>query len=422
MDTDAAVDRAELLISQNRYGMAKDLLHQALASDPDHARGHAWLAWCLAQDRDQLKEATREAELAVFLAPDVSFTHSILAEVWENRNQLDKAHAAIDEAIAIHPDHSTYHGMKARLYAQGKKWKESLESAETGLSFDPEDESCGALRSHALERLGKVDDAGLQADELIRQNPDSSWAHSSRGWTLLQQGDYKAAQTSFAEALRLEPSNEFARNGMIQTLNSSNFLYRWFYLLMSKVSRMDSGTQWVLIIGLWLGMRFLGSLADKHPSFAPWILPIMGMYLLLVIMSWIMQPLFNTLLRFHPYGKHLLSAKEKWASNLIALTIGTSILLGAILGILGQTWLLFVLPVLLGMYLTIPIVIPFNCEATWARGVAIVVAITFAVWYLGIHGALFFGIFSVIPVQIYMLGILIYCFVGQILTKVEPKY
>ncbi len=61
METSAAIERAQLLISQQRYDMAQDLLRQALAQNPDHARAHAWLALCLSQNRDLLKDATREA-------------------------------------------------------------------------------------------------------------------------------------------------------------------------------------------------------------------------------------------------------------------------------------------------------------------------------------------------------------------------
>ena len=422
MESMAAIERARLLISQGRFDMAQELLHQALAKDPDIAQAHSWLALCLAQDRDKLKEATREAEQGVHLAPDDSFTHFVLASVWEDRNQIDKALAAIEEAIALDPVSASYYGTKSQLLSQKNNWTGALEAAEEGLTFDPEDESCSALRTVALERLGKVGDAREQAEESLRQNPDSTWAHSAHGWAMLQLGDYQAAQKSFAEALRLSPNNEMARSGMIQALNSSNFVYRWFYQSMIKVSRWSSSSQWILFIGLWLGMRFLNTLAKQNPGLEPWVLPITLLYLLFVMMSWIMVPLFNTMLRFHPFGKHLLSNKEKWASNLIAVILAISVALG-IATVIGQgDWIDLFVPILTGLYLTIPVMVPFNCDAPWAMRVGIVAASFFVLLFLAINVPPLFGIyllFFLIP--IYMFGILIYCFVGQFLMKVEAK-
>lgn len=422
MNSAKAIERASLLISQHRYDMAQEVLHQVLAQEPENARAHSWLALCLSQDRDQLKQATREAEQGVFLAPDDPFAHYILATVWENRNQNDQALAAIEEAIALNPIDAAFHGFKAQLLYNKNNWRGALRSAEEGLQFDPEDEACGALRSLALERLGKLRDADSQAEEALRNNPDSSWAHASKGWAKLQQRDYRAAQQSFAESLRLSPNNEMARTGMIQALNSSNFIYRWFYWLMIQISRLDSRTQWFLIIGLWFGIRFLNQIARKNPAFAPWVLPITLFYMLLVMMSWLMAPLFNTMLRFHPFGKHLLTKKEKWASNLIAGTLALSILSGLLLAWLHGDFLIFVLPLIGGILLTIPIGVPFNCDALWARTIAIVVAQCFAILYLGMLLLLGFDVFLEVLWMIYVVGILVYSVVGQLLIKVEPRY
>ncbi len=339
-----------------------------------------------------------------------------------DRNHLDSALASIDEAIRLNPAVSEYYGMKAQLLGQQHQWQAALQAAEDGLTFDPENEACGALRSLALERLGKVVDALRQAQESLRQNPDSTWAHSSLGWALLQKGDAKGAQKSFAEALRLSPNNEMARSGMIQALNSTNLLYRVCYLVLIKMSRLNSNVQWMLILGLWFGMRALRTLAKSNPSLAPWVLPITLLYLLLVMMSWIMLPLFNTMLRFHPFGKYLLTGKEKWASNLIAGTLVISLVLGCCVGFIQGDWIAAVLPFITGLYLTIPIIVPFNCGATWARWVAILVASIFALLYLAIAVPLVFGYFSEALYPIYMLGILVYCFAGQALARVESKH
>lgn len=421
MNPDIAVERARLLIQQDRYAQAEELLRMALSQTPNLAEAHSLLGLCLAQNRDQLVAATQAAERGVHLAPDNPFSYYILSVIWGQRNQLDSALATIDQAIALVPNSATFHGHRSHLLARQNKWQASLDAAENGLSHDPENEECATIRVLALERLGRVTDAIGEADAAIRQAPNSSQAHASRGWALLQKGQYRPAQEAFREALRLEPSNEFARVGMMQALNSSNFFFRTFYAMMMWVSRLDSRVQWGLIIGMWVGMNMLQSLAKKMPAIAPWVLPISILYLLLVMMTWIMHPLFNTLLRFHPFGKHLLSRKEKWASNIIAGTLVFGLIVGVTLGFVHQEFQIALLPIMFGIYLTIPTSVAFNTTAQWAVIVSIVAASCFGLLYLLIVGLMGASIFILPMVQVFIYGILLYCFAGQALIKAEDR-
>ncbi len=422
MTPDAAVSRAELLIGQNRYAQAIELLHQALAASPNDGRAHSLLALCLSENRDQLREATREAETGVHLAPDQPFSHYILSVVLERRNQNEQAMNAIEQALALAPTATPFHAVKAQLFSKQGKWKEALQAAEEGLAHDPEHEQCAAIRVFALERMGRVSDALAESERAVRQAPDSSHAHATRGWALLQKGNYRESQEAFREALRLEPSSEFARSGMIQALNSSNLFFRVFHQAMVWVSRLDSRMQWGLIIGLWFGMRFLRSLARTYPALGPWIFPISIIYLLLVMMSWIMHPLFNTFLRFHPFGKHLLSKKEIWASNLIAGTLVFGGIMGLAIGLGRQSTIAGVLPCLLAIYLTIPISVAFQTTARWAVIVSATAAVAFGLLFLANVVSLAMGTTNLTVLMLFSYGILVYCFVGVGLIRAEQRY
>lgn len=421
MNAETKISRASLLISQGRYKLAQDLLQQVLMEEPENARAHSWLALCLTQDRDRLREATREAEHGVSLSPDDSFSHYILAIVWEARNQVENALKAVNEAIAINPYNAQTFSLRSNLYLKKKDWNAALDSAEEGLALDPEDDALQGLRVIALERLGRISDARQQAEAARQQDPDSSWSHASLGHALLNQGDYRGAQKSFAEALRLEPGNELARSGLIQALNSSNFLYRWTYLLLIKVSRLSPKLQWPLLIGVWGGIQLLASAAETRPWLVPWVMPISLFYLLFAMMSWVMQPLFNTMLRFHSFGRHLLSNKEKWASNLIAGTIVVSVIFAASVAYSVQEWSLPLIPLLTGIYMMIPISIAFQCEARWTIGVATVVAVLFGLIYLAFNVGLIYRVILLDLFHALIYGVLVYCFASILLIRVEEK-
>jgi tetratricopeptide (TPR) repeat protein len=416
------VQRAQLLIGQDRHQDAERVLRQVLAGNPDYGHGHALLALCLMHDRERLAEANREAEQAIHLAPDDDCSHYVYALVMDRRNLKKAALEAIEQAIAINPVEAGLHGLRAHLLGGLNRWREALTAAETGLSHDPENGQCSALRSLSLERTGRVSDALGEANRSVSRTPDSSDAHASRGWALLNQGNHKEARIAFREALRLEPGSEFARHGMIQAINSGNIVFRLFYRFMLWMSRLDSRVQWGLILGLWFGMRFLNSLARANPWLEPWVLPISITYLLFVMLTWILMPLFNTMLRFHPFGRHLLNRREIWASNLIAGSILSGILAGSAAWLIqAEPWMGIVL-LLFAIQLTIPLAVAFNCEADWARNVATLFAIGFVLLYLSIVVLCLNNILPGPLAALFSLGLLFYCFFGQYLQSRKPRY
>lgn len=419
MSLNQNLQRAQLLIQQNRPEQAEQFLMKVLSEDPQNGYAHSLMAICMMRDRDRLLDATREAEAGIHADPDESYSYYVHSMVMSKRQQTDQALQSIERAIELEPTSADFHGKRAELYLEKKNWKACLKSAETGLQFDPENEACSAYRSLALERVGNVTDALAEADRAIQQNPESSYAHANRGWALFNKGEIKESQVSFREALRLDPSNEFARTGMISALNSNNFIYRNFYRFMLKMSRLNSQVLWGLIIGLWLGVRFLNGIAEQNPAIAPWIMPISIFYLLFVMMSWIAVPLFNTFLRFHPFGKHLLSTKEKWASNtiIVAILIG---LVTAIACVAQGNMLEAFLAVVFSIYMTIPLSIPFNTNVKWATIVAGVIAGVFGLMFLAIEFGLSMG-HAINLIQIFQFGILIYCFAGQALLTAQDR-
>ncbi|MGB7343684.1 MAG: tetratricopeptide repeat protein [Pirellulaceae bacterium] len=414
------IERAQLLINQDRFEQAEQCLRQALADDPQEGYAHSLLAICMMRDRDKLLAATQEAEQGIHAEPDSSFSYYAHCLVMQKRGQEDLAIQSIERAIELDPTDAGFHGLRAGLHAIANQWQACLDAAETGLSFAPENQQCASLRSHALERLGRVTDALDEAERATRQDPDSPHAHASRGWALLNNGDHKQAQLAFREALRLDPSDEFARQGMVASLNSNNFVFRHFHRLILKLSRLDPRAQWGLIIGLWLGVRVLNSIAAQHAWLQPWVAPITIAYVLLVMMSWIANPLFNTFLRFHPFGKHLLSNKEKWASNVIAMAFGVGAM-GSLMCMVRADWVGAFLCFLFAIYLTIPLSVPFNTDASWATKVASLIAVAFSGLFLSI--VVFLVVFSALPkwTLIYQFGILLYCFGAQSLLRARER-
>lgn len=341
-----------MLLQQHRYDLAERELRGILVEDPDLAEPHSLLAICIMQDESRLKEATDEAELAVGLEPDEPFGHYTLGHVWLARNRINEARQSAQLAIALDPYSAEYFGLLAKIELSNRSWQAALDAATSGLSVDPENSGCSHVRSIALERLGRSNEAVQSAREELSRSPESTMAHTALGWAALRSGNYQQAQESFREALRLDPSNEMARDGMIDALNSRSFVFRMVSGFHTWLSRFAAKYQFAMILGAWFVIQFLDGLAKKNPALAVITFPLIILYNLFVLLTLIATPLFNTFLRFNHFGRHLLKRREIWASNLIAVCLITALVSGVYIYALGGNgllyggyWLLMLIPV-----------------------------------------------------------------------------
>jgi tetratricopeptide (TPR) repeat protein len=382
------MERALLLFQQGRFEMAEGELRQALANSPEDSHAHALLGLCLSE-REKFTDATQEAQQAILLAPDFPFAHYAMAHVMHDRHRNEEALQAIGEAIRLDPTDADYLAVLSQIQLDQRNWPAALEAAERGLQHNPEHVGCTNLRAIALVKLGRREEAGATIDAALRKAPENSVTHANQGWTLLEKGESKKALEHFKESLRLNPENEWARQGIVEALKARHFIYAVmlkYFLWMSRLSRQ---AQWGVLIGAYLGNRFLSLMGNAKPEWRPWFLPIQITYLCFMLMTWIASPLFNLLLRLNRFGRMALSREQIVASNWIGLA-----LLIALLSLVGALLLPTKLPLLLVALvfgsLLLPISGTFNCAEGWPRN--IMALFTGAMATAGIAGVVAFGV------------------------------
>ena len=309
------IERAQLLINQSRYELATKELQKALAADPDDPIAHALMAICLAEQK-KFDQAYGEARQAATLAPDLPYTQYVLAFVRFQQDSLPEAEQSINKAIQLNPWDADHFALLAQINYRQKRWRDALKAAERGMEIEAEHLTCANLRAMALNQLGRGEEAGRALEDALAQDPENAFTHANQGWTALQRGDSKKALDHFREALRLDPTNDWARSGMVEALKARYFIYRLMLKYHFFMSRLSGGKQWWVLIGLLLVSRVIPFL------FAP--------YLLFVFLSWTSDPLSNLLLRLNRYGRLLLTKKEIIASNFVGGLILTSAVSGVI--------------------------------------------------------------------------------------------
>jgi tetratricopeptide (TPR) repeat protein len=417
---DKNFQHALVLLEQQRYDLAEEKLRQSLATTPEQGFTHALLAHCLCE-RQQWDEATEEARQAIHFAPDLGAAHAALARVLAERNRFDEAENAIREALRLEPDHPDHWSRLASIHLARREWQAALEAAEQGLSQDPEHIACANLHAMALVKLGRGDEAGRNIAAALARAPEDAFSHANQGWTLLHQGERQKALEHFREALRLDPGMEFARMGIVEALKAKNWLYRVMLHYFLWMSRLGRGMQWVIVLGGYFGYRALTQVAVQHPNLAPWIRPVLVVYIVFAVMTWIASPLFNLLLRFDKFGRHALSRDQVVASNWVAGLLAPALILAVAWLVTDNSLALFG-AITCGLLL-LPVSAVFHCQAGWPRRMMALYTLFLAILPIAFLPLVIFGFSDLggLALQAFLWGCILSGFVANFLVMQTPR-
>lgn len=369
------LDRARLLYHQSRFDMAEQEVRQALVERPNDEQAHALLALCLMR-QDKLPEAQAEVEQAILLSPDEPFPHYCRAIVMEHRQRFPQAQESIQEALRISPDNPDYWAQSALIQFRQRDWQAALDACLQGLKYDAEHAGCDNIRSAALTNLGRKAEAISTVDASLARDPDDEMAHANKGWALLHQGKPKEALEHFREALRLDPNYAYAQHGIVEALKARNPIYRWMLAYFLWMARLSDRARWGVILGGYFGYRFLNSVATNNESLAPWITPILVLYMLFVLLTWFSVPFFNLLLRFNKFGRYALSKDQRTSSNWFAACV-----LGVVGGVGAGLWTGDAMWLLAALYaggLALPLTTRYYFDPGWPRQVMTMLAVGMA--------------------------------------------
>jgi Tfp pilus assembly protein PilF len=341
------IEKALLLLQRSRYDLAEQELRRILAEDPEDAQAHALLA-CSLTEQNKLQEAESSARQAIQLAPDNAYCHYIMGWIKVQQDDLPTARRAVEEAIRLDPECSDYHGLRAAIYLGAQRWQEALDAANEGLRHDPTHQNCLNHRAMALVKLGRPEEAQQTIGRALQENPENEHTHANLGWAYLHKGQHEKALEHFSEALRLDPNFDYARQGLVEALKARYFLYRWLLQFFLWMSRLSPGVRGGLIVGAYVLVKVLQNTARQRPEIAPFVLPIVAFYGIFVLLTWIIDPLFNLALRCNKYGRHALSSKQRLNSSIFGLLLLVTIV-AALGGAVTKQPVLFLLALNVGL-------------------------------------------------------------------------
>lgn len=356
----AHIQRAVMLIQQSRFELAEKELRQTLAQHPDDAYVHSLLAICYDKLNDyrRAKEAAHEG---IHLAPASPFSFYAASIVSAGRNDYAQADQEIQQAIALDMTNASFFAHLAMIKIAQKQWVAAKAAAEEGLALDPEHVECTNFRAIAMVKLGDKIEAGAAIEHALQQDPEDAVSHANLGWSLLERGHPRQAMPHFREALRLQPNMEWARQGIVEAMKSHYFIYRIMLNWFLWIGRLQGRTQWLIILGGFLGYQVVAAIAAQNPALQPFLLPLIVVYIAFVVLTWISGPLFNLILRFNQFGRLALSDEQVRTSNWVGACLALAVAMTVSFFVTGTFEFLiaaiasaFLMPVLATYYVSDP--------------------------------------------------------------------
>jgi tetratricopeptide (TPR) repeat protein len=275
---------AKLLLAQGRHADAIGCLHKALEASPNDPAILGRLSLSL-HCVGRMDEALETIDLALTHSPELAELYAQRGLILSDLEEFQEAHKACAQAVILDPGHPLGHAARSELLAAEYRWGEAESAAREALQRDPEYLLAQNVLSQALLMQDKRDENEADLSARLERDPENAYTHCNVGRAALRRGNYLEAQEHFRESLRLEPSIEEARQGLLDAFRSRSPLYRAFLrfsFFIAKFSR--TGRLW-FALGVLLGYQLL-----FHGIFAPWPMLAVGIaliYLVLVLWSFV---------------------------------------------------------------------------------------------------------------------------------------
>ena len=374
---EALLRRAHLLMDQGRHADAAEWFQQVLAINPDDAHTLSQLALCWVHDPARRAHAVHAARQAIALAPDISYHHAVLAikliEIARPGQDglVREAGAAATKALELDPESSLAHSIQGLSLLRLHKYQGAEVAARRALALNTADTLAAQVLAMALLNLRKDGDLKSLVDWQLSENPEDAAAHVSAGFQALRLGQHRKACDHFREALRIDPSSNAAREGLIHSFRARSLIYRLylqFCHFMLRFGRKGSGA--VMLTG-YVGYRFAyASLKDSHPAIA-WSLA--GLWLVFALWTFLARGLGSALMLTDRFVRMAIRPKERWEGA----CVGGMVLLALLcLGFgLGRSDLGLVLAALACFLSAIPVASAFSNEHHIGKWIDLAVAV-----------------------------------------------
>lgn len=315
----AVLQRAQLLISQDRHQEAISLLEDHLVRYPEDFMARCLYLTSLIDSGQKEKSRT---VLNALLAdePDSPLVLSLASHVCLAEEKYADAEAYAHKVIDFAPNEPDSHIMLARVKLAQRNYDRAVESLDRALALDPESIEALNLKTFVA---GIIGDASTRdaLQEALQRAPENPFTIANQGYQMVRDGRTKEALERLKYALSLDPTNELARYAMLEAIKSKFFLYRLFFKYQEWAGRLTGTQSWIFLIGAYVFYRIINNVAQNNPELKPVLMPVVFVIAGLFLLTWIMTPLMNLFLLLIPYGRILLDDDDKYMARYTGIAL-----------------------------------------------------------------------------------------------------
>lgn len=403
--------RAEILIQQKKYAEAERVLNEMLSIDPGDVYILTLMAEvCLHQNKTEKAESLIDSALAI--SPDSGHLFYIKARIFIQKDQFDEAETWIQLALERDPEDSDFYAIWASVKLTRKQFLNAINLSNKALELDSENLLALNVRSTALLKLNNKEDSFHTIEGALREDPNNAFTHANYGWNLLENRDHKKALEHFREALKNDPTMEYAQAGMVEALKANNILYKLFLRYSFWIGNLTAKYQWGVIIGFYLGFRGLNYLASTNEALQPFLTPLLVLLALIAFSTWIITPVSNLFLRVSPFGRHLLTKKEIMSSNFVGASFIVFLIGIALYFIAGEEQALSI--AVFGFAMMLPYSVMFN-SSKYKNSLLIYAAVMTLIGVGAIWSAFTTGVLYNSYASIFLVGFIAFQWVANFL-------
>jgi len=190
------------------YALASDLIHKAIALNPNMAGFHSNLGLVL-RELGQFEAALASYQKSLSLRPGVAETYNNQGNAYAAVQKYKEAIESYDLAIRFKPDYATAHYNRGNTLFRIRKLVEAIASYDKAIKLQPDYHQAFDNRGITFKEMAHFAKAIADHDQAIRIKPDYVEAHYNRALALCELKDMESAAVSFQNALALDAGYPF---------------------------------------------------------------------------------------------------------------------------------------------------------------------------------------------------------------------
>jgi tetratricopeptide (TPR) repeat protein len=193
-----------LAIQGGRYGVAVDLLRQAIRLTPQHAPCHNSLGNAL-KSLGRVDEAIAAYRRAVELRPDFAEAQENLGYALQSREMFREAIACHQRSLTLRPGNAHGHYNLGNLFLVSGEFAQARDSYRHALDLRPDLAEAQLTLGNALHSLGQPDEALACYQRAVELRPDFAEAWNCIGLVHAERYRYEDAMGCLQRALTIQP-------------------------------------------------------------------------------------------------------------------------------------------------------------------------------------------------------------------------